>query len=271
MEETLRDQNRDTMVSILAGCFPDHFQKGGYADVKLGLEHCFIGLPQLSFTMIKARVCCDRRMVVYGDHQAKRFHYYALQTANPHVSTQGLLASWLRRRPLPTHAPQDCTSMAACTRKQERVNLVIDRMPPTLMVLVPVPTTQSEDTRWKHFEPLDLTYETTRGSSKVSYEPVGCIMMRNWNHYIVRWKARNEHPEGQPIVHYDSLENPNISYKKDWWDGVIKSSQTGVVTLFYRQVQNVEIKEGNVLGGSPVSYMTDKGLCVTEENLRVGR
>jgi hypothetical protein len=75
-------------------------------------------------------------------------------------------------------------------------------------------------------------------------------MMRNWNHYIVRWKARNEHPEGQPIVHYDSLENPNISYKKDWWDGVIKlstrrgNSQTGVVTLFYRQVQNVEIKEG---------------------------
>jgi hypothetical protein len=118
------------------------------------------------------------------------------------------------------------------------------------MVLVPVPTTQSEDARWKHFEPLDLTYETTRGSSKVSYEPVGCIMMRNWNHYIVRWKARNEDPEGQPIVHYDSLENPNISYKKDWWDDVIMSStrrggsQTGVVTLFYRQVQNVEIKEG---------------------------
>ena len=99
MEETLRDQNRDTMVSILAGCFPDHIQKGGYADVKLGLEHCFVGLPQLSFTMIKARVCCDRRMVAYGDHQAKRFHYYALRTANPHVSTQELLASWLQRRP----------------------------------------------------------------------------------------------------------------------------------------------------------------------------
>lgn len=205
-------------------------------------------LPQASYTAMVGTTCCDNILTFLPPVPAKRRTGFEVTRADPSWSLKEVMANLLGPRSTPQ--VETCTKARQCIGSRVRSLVVLDRLPPTLLLHLPEPITQKEDQVWRLFEPMELAYRTTRGMIRVRYQPVGCVVMISWDHFVVRW--RNEKDGSSQILQYDGLESPNASKRPSWWEendskqerprksGAKKASNgSGVVTMFYQQYESM--------------------------------
>jgi hypothetical protein len=234
-----RDGLRDVLVDTLAHTNSELFPRHEFQSVNRLLDVGFDQLPQLSWTEITASVCCDGQLAVADTQKTRRVTGFQLMRKAEDSSTQDLTNDILGRTRSPDVTP--CSLGVKCTGARFRTRLILDRMPPVLLLHLPQPISEEEEAVWKLLEPVDLTYESSRGQKSIRYTPLGCVLMVNWTHFVVRWKAKREGRD--QIIHYDGMVSAQVSEVGSWWAGLGnrkgqkgKKQHTGIVAMFYRQV-----------------------------------
>ncbi len=229
-----RDELRNVLGDGLDRADADRFRRGRFQDVIEVVQACFHRLPQVSFTEVRASRCCDGHMVVSEGQAAERTAGFYLPGNDGNASVQEMMERILG--PKPTSVSTRCSRQNECTGTCSRFRLVLDRMPPTLLLYLPRPISEKANDVWRLFERLDVAYQDTRGGQTIQYEPVGCVMFVHGNHFVVRWKAKGE---DDGIIEYDGMSGAEVSVVANWWKGLSKrkgKTSAGVLAMFYRQI-----------------------------------
>jgi hypothetical protein len=237
LSQTQRDGLRDVLADALAHTDPGRFPRHSFHGIDPVLKTCFDGLPQLSFTEVKAHVCCGDGLTVTESQPAKREIGIYLQRPRENMSVQEVLQFLLGRRAAKHKIP--CNESGRCVGPRFSVRLILDRMPPVLLAHTTTPISEKDNETYRLFEPLELTYRSTRGEQTIRYSPLGCVIELNWNHFVVRWRTVEDGRE--QIIHYDGITSPKATKVPGWWTGIRGADEegksgTGVVVAFYEKV-----------------------------------
>lgn len=183
--------------------------------------------PQMTFTDIGALLCCDRDL--RASNKVRPHQDNSVYVLGDHIQTyiQELLD--LRT----TERPEDwrCTGNPPCTRKDvKKVKLVLDRLPPTLMVHTD-PQDRGRCNRNRVFDDLTLRYRRPRTVVTTSYRAVGCVTMSGsggTSHFKVVWRT----PNG--FLKYDGLIDEGKAQRIDSWFPPGRRSTDQVIVIFFR-------------------------------------
>lgn len=245
----VRNELRDVLREVLIAGRPDRFAHGKMVDFSEIFTDCVEGLPQLSYTKISVTQCCDGRQTV-GVSQ-RRTGFWVLDIQGSKESMEERMNGLFReKRIVPT---EDCTNGAQCTRVATKTPMVLDRLPPVLWVMTPNSIPRSNDKFWHLFEPFELRYHTghvlddgsTSDERTKRYDALGCVLWKNRNHFIVRWRGREG--EAGDVMSYDGIAGEDIYPVKSWWDEMRyvvpnkgkklgPNSKPGVIAMFYGMV-----------------------------------
>ena len=241
LSQTQRDGLRDVLADALTHTDPRRFPRHSPHSIDEVLKICFDRLPQLSFTGVKAHICCNDELTIKGSQSATREIGFYLQRPRENMSVQDVLQSMLSRR-APKHKIP-CDDSGCCTGPRFSIRLILDRMPPILLTYALAPISEKENKTFQLFKRLELIYYTTRGEQTIRYSPLGCVIILDWGHFVVRWRTVEDGQE--QIIHYDGMTSSKATKVKGWWAGLGSCARStkmgsrsgsGVVAAFYRKV-----------------------------------
>ncbi len=188
----LQPAQRSSMRNSLRVCLHE-FNKERFPEAPAQLplaevfEACFIQLPQLSFTDVQGQQCCDGNITINNRTRPSRTH--CLYATSPPLKK--CLQEIFDGRPSPEHRAT-CSRGPACTRRWSRRRIVLDRLPPTLIVHLP-PVRKTAVEAWALFDDIKLTYQAPLEVRDITYHAVGCVLMSGTAataHFMVVWRAR---------------------------------------------------------------------------------
>jgi hypothetical protein len=213
---------------------------------------CFEELPSVSFNMIKTWTCCDNittiNMSSKGTGNVRRITGFRVGwiQEGAGVTLQDYFNWYFGRRDtdadksekdrVPNEKRPSCTRGAGCTKNIDKQWVVLDRLPPLLVIFWEQSESLQDIEKRRFFDDLSVGYCTTRATNEGRvYVCVGVIFWKwsasNANHYVFRWK-----PHGQrEIWEYDGLRRGGQfgEIGSNWVSGLdLKRDQ--VSTLFFR-------------------------------------
>lgn len=232
---TQRNQLRDILADTLSDDGSGKFVRGNYLDIHDVLLQCLGGLPQISYTTAVVKRCCDGLLCLPNSVEVRRSVGFWLTRKENHLSVQQAVQDLFAKTPCKSE--YQCNRNEACIRSLTRFNLILDRLPPILLLHLPSPVSHQDDKIWKLFEDLTFTYTDTTGDKKPTYTPLGCIIVQNRNHFMVRWQERYGY---ESIIHYDGLVSDRAHKVDGWWAGLTDEKSGGIrmeiSVMFYIQV-----------------------------------
>jgi hypothetical protein len=215
---TLRDLIRKEMNKINKKSFP----MKDMMYLQSTMEEVFKGLPQASFTHVPGRVC-DRGVFFEASAGIKRSTgvEVGLDSATRPVTKieASINEDWgPRSNPDPTKRDQlDCVHDGpACKRPPRRWPIILDRLPPVLIVYTEFAPTRRKNPGYCNslFEPFTFRHRTVAGEAEAVFKPLGFIVRKNENHFYMRWLI-----EGS-IKEYDGLKSEKFKDKVGWMSGL---------------------------------------------------
>lgn len=224
LAQTKRDQMRDVLRYSLHQYDPARFPAAPALLVATDvLDTCLHSLPQLSYTDIHAVRCCDNELRVSTGATPSRVNNLTVLTP----PLQARLQASFDGRPVP-NSRFTCTRGEDCTRSYTTLSLVLDRMPPTLMIHLPSVSLQQSH-EWGLFDDVSLTYQGPRAEARVRYRAIGCVVrlgVTGVPHFVVVWRIQDHY------ICYDGLKGGKVRRTKDWFDGGGRGQR--IITLFCR-------------------------------------
>jgi len=213
-----RNRLRDVLAEALQSTKPLLFAPGEFLPIHELIDTCFAGVPQASYTFMRATLCCDGILIMPDSVNVTREVGFHMMRDRAGLSSQQILQSSFSDRPATNREP--CSQGDQCSLARTSMTMVLDRLPPTLLFHTYHQVSKEDDKIWRFFEPLDITYHTTKGIARARYSPVGCIFWVNQSHFVARWKGR--HPTssrayGEQIWHYDGMRSGAVREVTDWW------------------------------------------------------
>ena len=112
---------------------------------------------------------------------------------------------------------------------QQRKRIVIDRLPPILILQYLPGRLVSDDKEIRFFDDITVTYYQPSGKKKKVYVAVGCILCTGpaQEHFIARWK------QGNSFFHYNSFRSPQVKVVKSFLDRCDGVAQTDTVRMVF--------------------------------------
>lgn len=207
----------------------------------------------------KAWSCCDRVAKIRNEKQVKQQsnHTISLSTVEkyhtrscfpsmtiaqifqahsfpPPNSTELNRDDYGNPRPYPS---TPCGAGAACRRLPHHQRLVLDRLPPFLLVSLAGDSQISHNKDRKYFEDMNITYQQLASDSTISTYvvrySVACVVYLSGGHFFVR--GRTDQGLGDEFVHVDAaLKHPTerVSYTESWTSSLLDSDN--VHNIVYR-------------------------------------
>lgn len=247
LEQGQRDRARDYLAESLVKVDSRRFGRGTYMAIYDVAEVVLSGLPQLSHTATKSGVCCDGVLGLAMERPITRDVGFHLPG---HTTDRKSMEDVIRGLMTDSRHSSDrepCSNGDRCDRSRQSGLLILDRLPPILLLYLPDAVSKKEDQFRKCFTPQHISYRDTRGRSNVVYMPLGCVILLNGNHFVVRWMRGGS--ASAEILHYDGMKSPEVTVVRGWWDGLPTGNFVGmsanVVAVFLRQ-------------GSPENVVGDK-------------
>jgi hypothetical protein len=215
------------------------------------VEACFEGLPQLSYTSVLIEVCYDGILRLRPRTSATRRHLHEVSPAA--IAAGRSVESALNDLFGPSRSMSGDKLTPRCRRSDEcdmhpvRQRVVLDRMPPILVVGFPIPITMEQEKVSKAVTVLELRIQGPKKAFCVKYKPLGCIMLhRDEAHFTVRWVADRPGEDSGRIVYYDGMVNDQASDVGQFYDSLgigratrhAQSKETrGPIIMFYSLVR----------------------------------
>jgi hypothetical protein len=192
---------------------------------------CFEGFAQLSYTATDVRICCDNVPRYTSTARVERLHYYPV--SNMSGGVQRALANGFAAHPITDLESRAgaCSRGRNCQHTPHVTRMVLDRLPPHFMIIMPKPIDVS---RSRLFSNIRFEYHKRKGWATVEYRVIGCIIhVIDTSHFIVRWRAEHAGETSSTIVHFDGLSSEQADYVCSW-DKREGRQKLGVEVLFYR-------------------------------------
>ena len=124
---------RDVLASQLSAMDARRFPPHQYIDVNDVVSVALAGLPQLSHTWCFARICCDQVLRVPDKPEIERATGFHIGLSSPSATVESALLESLgnfREREI----LRACSSGSKCMGEAWRQRIILDRMPPLLLV-----------------------------------------------------------------------------------------------------------------------------------------
>jgi hypothetical protein len=269
--ETLDTRNtmRDELLRTLVKHNPAMHAAGRLQDVKTVIESCFSGLAQLSFTTIRADVCCDDIPYIRPGSTLIRRHFlevplkllregHSLAVALHHLFQATGKAS------IPDAARSLCSRGDLCRVEPKQAWVVMDRMPPILVVGLQQPVTLELEKTYRVFEVQEFGVQGPDEHYPVRYKPIGCIMKHgDEHHFTARWCADRSDEDAKGIMYYDGAESDQAKFAETWWSpspfrpttrSNISRRSLGPAVMFYERIRACKCRTPeHACGGPPYS------------------
>jgi len=199
----------------------------------------FEGMPSFSYTVLDAIVCCDIRKprVISGCTLSPlRRTVLTFQLHRRVYSLNTTLAKIINSSFAPEPAKDQDRKFAcngpACQQAPRRLQVVLDRLPPALIVNLERGPQISHNKARGFFADICVKHTTTSQHpiTKVSYFVEG-VIFRAGKHFVGRWKGKGT-SLGR-LAHFDGVSGAEVSTVDNWIDGLSLYDQVSV--LFYRR------------------------------------
>jgi hypothetical protein len=218
---TIEQDDRDTWRELLRAYTnksnPQAFPLGQYTDVCTLFEVLLSGTPQIEFTTIRARRNAIGNFKVRRNQHPKRNQAIYLQHIN---SQQTSIEAGV-------HEYFNTTS----ANNNHTFKLVLDRLPPVLVIIPRQGITKGDERYRQLFTPLRVIHQTRQPArTSTLYSPCGSIFHVSDNHFVAAWRSRGIQTD---ILHYDSMQNTRPSTSTSWWPEKAKQKKTKASILFY--------------------------------------
>lgn len=164
------------------------------------LDHC-LQHPQLGWHQVPARFCPTTRHSISPTVMVQR--HYSLFVESPPL-VDALDGYFIDRWEVP--GPESACSDADCQERHIRRYVVLDRLPPTLMIHFQEPPTPQTLPLWRLDQPIMIEHTLVTGPEFATYYVVGCIWHEGTgasSHFTVVWRTPNK--SSGPFVVFDGL------------------------------------------------------------------
>jgi hypothetical protein len=238
-----RDKQRDLLARALAEYPTLKFPLRQFLSVTEVVHVCFRGFPQLYYTSVVASVCCDYKPRPNPAMEVSHEHAFAF-SGDKRTVQEDLIATFAVHRLSPTDDPMpNCSKGSDCKKRRWGVKLVLDRLPPVLIVTLSALLESSTSNPPANFANIRFSYMSRSGLVRVEYEAVGCILLVGRGHYIVRWRAERPGETHGKIINFNGMPvgTGRITWLDNWYGGVsghrmTRSTGLDVEVIFYRQI-----------------------------------
>jgi hypothetical protein len=219
-----RERMRDELRGTLEKFNPDVFATAsGLLPVAEVLDIC-LKIPQLSLTDIVAARYCDEQLTLsIGTNPSHVNSYYVSAPIQPNL--QALFEDQQYLLP-----PEDCPLGKQCTFNHMKKTIILDRLPPTLMVHLNGNVDERVSQSEQLFEDVAISYSDPKKEFHMVYRVVGCIMVTGTGsaaHFIVVWRV------GHRFLLFDGLQNQGEAIILDGWFRA-RAKTARVTTVFLR-------------------------------------
>lgn len=123
---------------------PTQGRYGDFLNIVNTAENLLQGLPCVSWTEINARVCCDNLVRISAGTRVRRENVYVLGRPNQESSMEEGVNNRIRK---PFEFDRPCSNDDQCTTQTGyKLRLVLNRLPPILVMTAQLITRQSNAT-----------------------------------------------------------------------------------------------------------------------------
>lgn len=236
LPQETRDRARDELIQAMDRKI---FKENGMIDVQDLAHLWFDAMPSFAYTALKAIVCCDRekpRIISRGPVKPSRCTILSLRVNRlehfPHMSLDNIINGHFAPRSAKDQDKTFACKRTDCQRAPRRIRVILDRLPPMLIVSLGGGSRLSHNPVRSFFGDISVEHTTT-GQRPILTAPyfVEGVIFRIREHFIGRWKGKGK--LSGKIVHCDSTLGAEVSAVDSWTDGL--SLDTQVSILFYRR------------------------------------
>lgn len=222
LDQKTRNRLRNHLAEALEQMDPTKLKQGSYIDIGDILEPCFAGNPQLEFTMVKASVCGHEVPLVSEDAGMKRTCSMHIANLNNSLESKLNLIFSLKQ----SRGQERCDAID-CDKRPRRGWVVVDRLPPTLLVILGDTVTEARNKMFGLGKDICFDAMHTKGMMRAKYRMIGCVFRVEENHFVGRWNCEDA------LVEYDGMVSPSVGELDgmDWYSGM--KAEDGVVAAFY--------------------------------------
>jgi hypothetical protein len=213
------------------------------------LEECLQGAPQLTFTWTLAQRCCDGRVRPSSAPKICRstgikFHEGCQVLEEPMTGTDGLNMWFKGEKRL--DFVSTCSRGKACTQKVVSQRVIIDRLPPMLMVNYTGGVNDDQRLRMVGSHQV-VYYLRNAGLQTVNYRAVGVVLQLGLNHFVTRWRNDLEEVSAE-WVEWDGIKSARCRVINGWNSGLLHKGKGPVrmaddafiAAVFYKIVETEE-------------------------------
>jgi hypothetical protein len=180
--------------------------------------------PQVTWTKILAWTCCDG-VYHFGNTLPETDSHLAISFGSKEELQQKIMKIFRVRAEEETEIA--CSNGIDCRKSIQLRWHIVDRAPPTLTI-------------FRYFEPslhdnldvpesIQLLLPIKGEENNVLYKLVGCLYFCNGNHFVLRWRSR----EDQTIQSFDGLKHAGEPSLERHWNSGLGGNATPNI-LFYR-------------------------------------
>ena len=226
ISQDTRDQMRDVLRQALNSVNPEAFPVApAVLPIAEVLNCCFQGLPQLSFTAINSIRCGSGECQVSSRHRPDRYVSIFLSTPTVRAGVQSFFGEEVCQR-----APR---GHGSCRNTHIQQKIILDRLPPTLIIHLPETGTVHACKRWLPFEDIEVTWRRPRGRSTTLYHTTGAVFTvgrKAATHFVVVWRVNDS------FYLYDGMvNNGEVRNISGWFD--VPGRLVRVATVILRSTQ----------------------------------
>lgn len=214
-----RDEAGAIMERSLENFDGAKFPRGQFVAVQAVLDILCYRVPQVTWNEVKTYTCCDGDPVVRLPRKEKSY---------------SSLYVWLRQGEYVGECIQRhfkdsfygkidgvCTQGVRCNRVPlQRPRVLVDGSNPSRLIVhfdadSGISWGADEQGRLRVFENISLETWSLNGVFSNEYEVIGAIFVVNDNHFVLRWRAKDDSGK-TTLLHFDDGKYTNIN---KWWDG----------------------------------------------------
>lgn len=236
-----RDELRDIVREGLALYDNTNFSTSAFMSVGWALDACLQGVPQLGWTEAKISCCCDGKQKMEKRAPNRAWNMFLMHNEpQMDVTLEQEITSRMQHCAI---VEEDVLCSRGDQCKKERTifsYIVLDRMPPMLLVHAGHPIREGESKIWKIFDIQKVDYFLREGEKRsVRYEAACAIFLVNNDHFIVRIKMAEADEKGLTVKHIDGSSSRMVRH---WWSHLAGRTakavkyKPGVLAIFYRMI-----------------------------------
>lgn len=243
ISQTSRDAARDGLKKQILLDYPTVYpaENNGMALVADIIDVCFLGLPSFTYTEINAYVCCNLEVaqIAKKEYKVLRARRRTLITIDvgkrgaSKLSMQEMLQNYFRPKQDGCSGMRWACKEIGCKGNPSKVRVVVDRMPPMLVVSLGGGMNVSDNLVRRPFHNVSIEHYTS-GNTRIktaTYYVDGAITNVG-AHFIARWKGKEQ--MSGAILHFDCKETQEVSSVQGWVDSLRRFDR--ITVLFYRQM-----------------------------------